>query len=96
MPDGLPVLQACIFGFLGGLISDLVIGHSYREKGMPDKMKTWSYWLWGLVMWIIGAILVYGHTTLGATINFFIAVNIGASAPALFRGRRIQYGPNVD
>lgn len=76
--------EAFLYGFLGGLIPEVL--YFYKERYNYDTSKlahatSWFFWVCAVGMALIGGGLATLYVTSGAVLLPFLAINIGATAP---------------
>lgn len=91
--------QLVLVGILGGGLAELGSWYALRKdlhQGLPDWSKNPLYWLLTALMVLAGGVLVWLHALAGGSLNPFLALNIGVSAPLILQGltrQAPQLGP---
>ena len=83
------LLEAFVWGLAGGIGAEVSVlfAHRHRAPGdIPYYLKGWFYYVAALLMILFGGIVALAHaSTPGITLNAILAIQIGASAPLIFR-----------
>ncbi len=81
-------MRVFVFGLFGGFAINCLrlfeLVHLPRSQ-RPDTFSDWLYLLQFLVLPILGGGLAYAYDASGTSLSPILAVNIGASAPAIFK-----------
>ncbi len=89
-------LQAFLVGLIGGVLPEFLALYKIRRDGhLPQWAKTKVYWSLTIAMILVGGGLSYAYVANGQSVNWFLALNIGASAP-LILGALTSSAPDVD
>ena len=83
-----------ILGVIGGIIFDFFQLLELQNKPKEDRpdFKDWLYWLPYLVWPILSGLLVYAYDTPNLKLNKLISLQLGVSAPLIFR-QMLQSNP---
>ena len=91
-------VETFIWGFFGGLGAEVSVVFALRHRGpkeYPHWLKSWTYYIVSFVMVIVGGGIAVAYAQSGTTLNAILAIQIGASAPLIFRklSETIPYAP---
>lgn len=81
-------LDVFLWGLFGGFGAEVVVVFALRHKRpqeFPHWLKSWPYYIVSVVMVLIGGGIAFAHASSGTTLNAILAIQIGASAPLIFR-----------
>ena len=70
-----------IWGFVGGILPDILRAISHRYDGAPTYFRSWFFWVCFVLLGALGSGLVYW---LGAT-DIKTALSIGFTGPEIVR-----------
>jgi len=91
------IIEGFLFGVLGGVLVE-ALGLYNLRKDYPDVCPKWLkskfYWSITVIMVLIGGGLVDIYLLSNMTLNPWLAVNVGASAP-LILGTVTSQAPDV-
>lgn len=74
-----------VFGGVGAEVS-VVFAHRHRApKDFPYWLKSWPYYIASVAMVLFGGGIAAAYASSGTTLNAILAIQIGASAPLIFR-----------
>ena len=82
------LLETFLWGLFGGVGAEVsvVFAHRYRAaKDFPYWLKSWVYYITSIVMVFFGGGIAVAYASSGTTLNAILAIQIGASAPLIFR-----------
>ncbi|MDH1145244.1 hypothetical protein N5C60_11500 [Pseudomonas mosselii] len=88
-----PVLLAAFSALIVKLL-ELAEVHRLPVTQRPDMKDLW-YWVPCIILPLAGGFLVLLHLQSGATINPLLAMNIGITAPLVFRSAAERLTPKV-
>lgn len=77
-----------MWGIFGGAGAEISVVFALRHRGpkeYPHWLKSWTYYIVALVMVLVGGIVTVAYAKSGTTLNAILAIQIGASAPLIFR-----------
>ena len=76
------------YGLFGAIGAELLPWYARRfEVDLPAHAKSWTYWIPTVLMVFSGGVLTNAYVdTASVTLNPILAINVGASAPLLWRG----------
>jgi len=75
-----------LFAFLGGIFGSIIKLLEMRGKPIKEQATlNWVYWTLFFIFPIFGVFLVYIYTYDGAQLSGMAALNIGVSAPLIFK-----------
>ncbi len=80
--------ETFLWGLFGGLGAEVSVIFALRYRGPSDYpywLKSWTYYLVAVAMVIIGGVIAVAYARSGTTLNAILAIQIGASAPLIFR-----------
>lgn len=81
-------LETFLWGLFGGFGAEIsvVFAHRHRAaKEFPHWLKSWTYYIASLAMVLLGGGIAVAYAKSGTTLNAILAIQIGASAPLIFR-----------
>ncbi len=84
-------IETFLWGFLGGLGAEVSVVFALRHRASseyPYWLKSCTYYIVGFVMVIFGGLIAVAYSKSGTTLNAILAIQIGASAPLIFRKLR--------
>ncbi len=91
------IVETLLFGMGGGFAAEMVglwkLRHSSRSE-LPDFLKSPFYWMVTVVMIGVGGGLAVLYVKSGASLNPFLAANVGASAPLII-GLFVEQTPPI-
>lgn len=70
--------QVFFFGFVGGILADLLAYAEHRRKTIPGYFKTKAFWAGAMILAALGGIWALSY---GSTMEMRLALNMGLSAP---------------
>jgi hypothetical protein len=74
------------FAFIGGIIGSTIKLLEMLQKPISEQATlNWVYWSLFLIFPIFGVLLIYIYTYDGAQLSGMAALNIGVSAPLIFK-----------
>lgn len=82
------LLETFLWGLFGGVGAEasVVFTHRHRApKDFPYWLRSWTYYAACLVMVLLGGGIAVAYASSGTTLNAILAIQIGASAPLIFR-----------
>jgi len=82
------LLETFLWGLFGGVGAEVsvVFAHRHRApKDFPYWLKSWAYYVASLAMALFGGGIAVAYASSGTTLNAILAIQIGASAPLIFR-----------
>jgi len=88
-----PVLLAAASALIIKLL-ELTEVHKLPSTQRPNLKDIW-YWVPHFILPLAGGFLVYLHQQSGGTINALLAMNIGITAPLVFRSAAERLTPKV-
>ena len=77
-----------MWGLFGGLGAEVSVVFAFRHRGpkeFPHWLKSWTYYIVAFAMVIFGGGIAVAYARSGITLNAILAIQIGASAPLIFR-----------
>jgi hypothetical protein len=79
-------LNCMFFAFIGGVFGSTIKLLEMRGKPIKEQATlNWVYWTLFFIFPIFGVFLVYAYTYDGAQLSAMSAINIGVSAPLIFK-----------
>jgi hypothetical protein len=79
-------LNCMFFAFIGGVFGSIIKLLEMRGKPIKEQATlNWVYWAFFFIFPLFGVFLVYVYTYDGAQLSAMAAVNIGVSAPLIFK-----------
>ncbi len=81
-------IETFLWGFFGGLGAEVSVVFALRHRASseyPHWLKSWTYYAVAFVMVIVGGVIAVAYSKSGTTLNAILAIQIGASAPLIFR-----------
>ena len=81
-------LEIFLWGLFGGVGAEISVVFALRHreaKEFPYWLKSWTYYIVSLVMVSFGGGIALAYASSGTTLNAILAIQIGASAPLIFR-----------
>lgn len=72
-------------GVFGGIVGEFLAIHAERYRGPPPYLKSLFYWIVSIIMCLLAGFLILIYHWSGIKIVPILAVNIGASAPLIFK-----------
>ena len=81
-------VETFVWGLFGGIGAEVSVIFALRHraaKEYPYWLKTYTYYLVAAVMSIVGGVIAVAYAQSGTTLNAILAIQIGASAPLIFR-----------
>ena len=82
------LLETFLWGLFGGAGAEVSVVFTHRHraaKDFPYWLKSWPYYVTAIVMVFFGAGIAVAYASSGTTLNALLAIQIGASAPLIFR-----------
>lgn len=82
------LVEIFLWGFFGGVGAEISVVFSLRHRGpkeYPHWLKSPTYYIVASVMVIFGGVIAVAYAQSGTTLNALLAIQIGASAPLIFR-----------
>ena len=80
--------ETFLWGLFGGIGAEVSVVFSLRHRGpkeYPYWLTSWTYYMVSGAMVIIGGLVAVAYARSGTTLNAILALQIGASAPLIFR-----------
>jgi len=74
-----------LFGGVGAEVSSIFAQRHRAAADFPHWLKSWAYYLPTGVMVLMGGGIAVAYANSGTTLNAILAIQIGASAPLIFR-----------
>lgn len=81
-------IETFLWGLFGGFGAEVSVVFALRHRGSSDYpywLKSWTYYLVAATMIIVGGVIAVAYARSGTTLNAILAIQIGASAPLIFR-----------
>jgi len=81
-------VETFLWALFGGLGAEVNVVFALRHRGpkeYPYWLKSWTYYIVSAVMVIVGGLIAVAYAKSGTTLNAILAIQIGASAPLIFR-----------
>jgi len=81
-------LEVFLWGLFGGFGAEVSVVFALRHlapKDLPYYLKSWPYYIVAVVMVLFGGGIAVAYAGSGTTLNALLAIQIGASAPLIFR-----------
>lgn len=91
-------ISLIVYGIFGGILSEFLNLYQYRQTGyskLPKYLKSPFYWILTIGMILCGGGLVAMYLSWGWSLNGFLAMNIGATAPLII-GKLVSKEPKID
>lgn len=82
------LLETFLWGFFGGVGAEVSVVFALRHrvaKDFPYWLKSWVYYISSFAMVLFGGGIAVAYASSGTTLNAILAIQIGASAPLIFR-----------
>lgn len=82
------LLETFLWGLFGGVGAEVSVVFAHRHRAandFPYWLKSWVYYISSLVMVFFGGGIAVAYASSGTTLNAILAIQIGASAPLIFR-----------
>ena len=83
---GMP--EVFVWGLLGGFGAEFAVVFQLRHQlrvGRHYWLRSGEYWLIVVAMIVFAGVIVVAHARSGATLNPWMAIQLGASTPLLLR-----------
>jgi len=81
-------VETFVWGLFGGIGAEVSVVFALRHRGAkeyPYWLKSFTYYVVATVMAIVGGVIAVAYAQSGTTLNAILAIQIGASAPLIFR-----------
>jgi len=85
------IVETFLWGLLGGIGAEVAVVFSIRDKlptEYPYWLRSWVYWAVAAVMVLLGGGIAVAYSRSGTPLSPILALQIGASAPLIFRKLR--------
>ncbi len=82
------LVETFLWGLFGGAGAEVSVVFTHRHraaKDFPYWLKSWTYYISSLAMVFFGGGIAVAYASSGTTLNAILAIQIGASAPLIFR-----------
>ena len=82
------LLETFLWGLFGGVGAEVSVVFAIRHRAandFPYWLKSWVYYISSLAMVFFGGGIAVAYASSGTTLNAILAIQIGASAPLIFR-----------